>query len=33
MSISCWALGARSNVPLWVSGRRWGNFEIAYIDR
>jgi methyl-accepting chemotaxis protein len=20
-------------VPLWINGRRWGNFEIAYIDR
>jgi len=20
-------------VPLWVNGRRWGNFEIAYVDR
>ena len=20
-------------VPLWIKGRRWGNFEIAYIDR
>ena len=20
-------------VPLWINGRRWGNFEIAYVDR
>lgn len=20
-------------VPLWINGKRWGNFEIAYIDR
>jgi methyl-accepting chemotaxis protein len=20
-------------VPLWIGGRRWGNFEIAYVDR
>ena len=20
-------------VPLWIGGRRWGNFEIAYLDR
>jgi methyl-accepting chemotaxis protein len=20
-------------VPLWIKGRRWGNFEIAYVDR
>ena len=20
-------------VPLWINGKRWGNFEIAYVDR
>ena len=34
----CWDLGATRvaakdvYVPLLVGGRRWGNFELAYVD-
>ena len=34
----CWDLGAERvaakdvYVPLFIGGRRWGNFELAYVD-
>jgi hypothetical protein len=33
----CWDLGAErvvakdAYVPLFIAGRRWGNFELAYV--